>query len=80
MPKTSDPDITIMHRLIDQCLYGVKDMQCFKKSPSPEIKLVDVTLCKCSWYILSVLNDLAYGFNERFSIAGKIFQVNPLET
>ena len=41
---------------------------------------MDVTLCKCSWYILSILNDLAYGVSEGFSIAEKMFQVNLLET
>ena len=53
----------------------------FKKlTASLEIKLVDVMLCKCSWYILIILSDLAYGVNEGFSIAREMFQVNLLET
>ena len=37
----------------------------FKKlTASLEIKLVNITLCKCSWYILRILSDLAYGVSE----------------
>ena len=48
----------------------------FKKlTVSLEIKLVNIMLCKCSWYILSILSDLAYGVSEGFSRAEKMFQV-----
>ena len=53
----------------------------FKKlTASLEIKLVNITLCKCSWYILNFLGGLAYGVREGFSIVGEMFQVNLLET
>ena len=39
----------------------------FKKfTASLKIKLVNITLCKCSWYILSFLGGLAYGVSEGF--------------
>ena len=50
--------------------------KCVKKlTASLEIQLVNIKLCRCSWYILSILIDLAYGVNEGFSRAGKMFQV-----
>ena len=74
MPKTSDPNITITHKNNRLVPYGVKVLQCGKKA-SLEIKLVNIMLCKCSWYILNVLSDLAYGVNEGLSRAGRMFQV-----
>ena len=60
---------------------GLELCNAFKKlTTSLEIKLVNITLCKCSWYILIFLGGLAYGVNEGFSIVGEMFQVNPLET
>ena len=48
----------------------------FKKlTASLEIKLVNITLCKCSWYILNILSDLAYGVNKGLSRAERMFQV-----
>ena len=65
-----------MHRLKDQCLYGVNTLQCLKKlTASLEIKLVNIMLCKCSWYVLSILGDLAYGVNKGLSRAERIFKV-----
>ena len=56
--------------------YGVKILKCVKKlTASLEIKLENIRLCKCSWYILRILSDLAYGVNEGSSKAGRIFQV-----
>ena len=40
---------------------------------------MNVKLCKCSWYILNVLCDLAYGVNEGLSRAGRMFQVQSVE-
>ena len=52
----------------------------FKKlTESLEIKLVNITLCKCSWYVLSILGDLAYGVNEGLSKSRRIFQVYSVE-
>ena len=76
MPKTSDPDITITQKLKDRCLYGVNTLQCLKiLTASLEVKLVNITLCKCSWYILSILSDLAYGVRKGFLRVEKMFQV-----
>ena len=61
--------------------YGVRVLQCLKKlTANLEIKLVNVKLCSCSWYILNILSGLAYAISEGFSIAREMFQVNMLET
>ena len=60
--------------------YGVRVLQCVKRlTTSFEIKLVNIKLCKCSWYILNVLCDLDYGVNEGLSRAERMFQVQSIE-
>ena len=65
-----------MPRLKDQCIYGVNTLQFLKKLTTIlEITLVNIMLCKCSWYVLSILGDLPYGVNEGFLRVGRMFQV-----
>ena len=60
--------------------YGVRVLKCVKKlKASLEIKLVNIKLCKCSWYVLNVVCDLAYGVNEGLSRAERMFQVQSVE-